>query len=160
VALWISDKQDAFVTGIAEESRPYRTAMRTTIPPRPGQAGSRSDSHASFRCEKKSPRLRGSKQSVLNHRSDSTPRAPPPPPGPESVGERDPLSADYTPNEDDSGGRTLVLDTTVPPVRGIRKNDRVVNRPAGIANGDALDEVRQSIPTDLDAKRGVRQRSN
>ena len=91
VALWISDKQDAFVTGIAAEfpAVPHRYCdnhfLRDLAKP-----VLEADSHAKVQMRKKVRGLRGIEQSVLTHRRGSTPVGPPPPPPPESGRDRDP----------------------------------------------------------------------
>jgi hypothetical protein len=103
--------------------------------------------------------LRGIEQSVLNHRRDSAPQGPPPPPGPESVVTATPLSADPPPIEDDPVGE-VVLDYCA-AVRGILNDDQGGPLdPPGLRMADALGEVRQSVQRDLGAKEGDSQRSN
>jgi hypothetical protein len=160
VALWISDKQDAFVTGIATEfpAVPHRYCdnhfLRDLAKP-----VLEADSHAKVQMRKKVRGLRGIEQSVLNHRRDSTPLEPPPPPGPESVVTETLLSADPPPIEDDPVG-DVVLDYCA-AVRGILNDDQGGPLdPPGLRMADALDEVRQSVQRNLDAKKGDSQRSN
>src|SRR3954468_9665500 len=160
VALWISDKQDAFVTGIAAEfpAVPHRYCdnhfLRDLAKP-----VLEADSHAKVQMRKKVRGLRGIEQSVLNHRRDSTPREPPPPPGPESVVTETLLSADPPPTEDDPAG-DVVLDYCA-AVRGILNNDQGGPLdPPGLRMADGLGEVRQSIRRNLDAKKGGSRRGN
>jgi hypothetical protein len=160
VALWISDKQEAFVTGIAAEfpAVPHRYCdnhfLRDLAKP-----VLEADSHAKVQMRKKVRGLRGIEQSVLNHRRDSTPLEPPPPPGPESVVTETLLSADPPPIEDDPVG-DVVLDSWA-AVRGILNDDQGGPLdPPGLRMADALDEVRQSVHRNLDAKKGDSQRSH
>jgi hypothetical protein len=160
VALWISDKQDAFVTGIAAEfpAVPHRYCdnhfLRDLAKP-----VLEADSHAKVQMRKKVRGLRGIEQSVLNHRRDSTPLEPPPPPGPESVVIETLPSADPLPIEDDPVG-DVVLDYCA-AVRGILNDDQGGPiDPPGLRMADALGEVRQSVQRNLDAKKGDSQRSN
>jgi hypothetical protein len=160
VALWISDKQDAFVTGIAAEfpAVPHRYCdnhfLRDLAKP-----VLEADSHAKVQMRKKVRGLRGIEQSVLSHRRDSTPPGPPPPPGPESVVTETHLSADPPPTADDPAGE-VVLDYCA-AVRGILNDDQGGPLdPPGLRMADALDEVRQSVQRNLDAKKGGPQRSN
>ena len=103
--------------------------------------------------------LRGIEQSVQNHRRDSTPLEPPPPPGPESVVTETLLSADAPPIEDEPVG-DVVLDYCA-AVRGILNDDQGGPLdPPGLRMADALDEVRQSVQRNLDAKKGDSRRSN
>jgi len=64
VALWISDKQMPSDRSAAD-SRPYRTAIATTISSAPGQAVLEADSHAKFADAEESPRLEGLEQAGL-----------------------------------------------------------------------------------------------
>ena len=160
VALWISDKQDAFVTGIAAEfpAVPHRYCdnhfLRDLAKP-----VLEADSHAKVQMRKKVRGLRGIEQSVENHRRDSTPLEPPPPPGSESVVTETLLSADPSPIEDDPVG-DVVLDYCA-AVRGILNDDQGGPLdPPGLRMADALGEVRQSVQRNLDAKKGGSQRSN
>jgi hypothetical protein len=159
VALWISDKQDAFVTGIAAEfpAVPHRYCdnhfLRDLAKP-----VLEADSHAKVQMRKKVRGLRGIEQSVLTHRRDSTPMEPPP--GPESiVTEKTALSSDPPPAADDPAG-DVVLDYCA-AVRGILNDDQGGPLdPPGLRMADALDEVRQSIQRNVDAKKGGSRRRN
>jgi hypothetical protein len=160
VALWISDKQDAFVTGIAAEfpAVPHRYCdnhfLRDLAKP-----VLEADSHAKVQMRKKVRGLRGIERSVLTHRRDSTPVEPPPSPGPESVVTETLVNADPSPTGDDPAG-DVVLDYCA-AVRGILNNDQGGPLdPPGLRMADALDEVRQSIQRNLDAKKGDSRRSN
>ena len=117
------------------------------------------DSHAKVQMRKKVRGLRGIEQSVLNHRRDSTPLGPPPPPGPGSVVTETHLSADPPPTADDPVG--------VAGVAHVAELDHHVNNdqggpldPPGLRMAEALGEVRQSIQRNLDAKKGGSRRSN
>src|SRR5437763_100928 len=160
VALWLSDKQDAFVTGIAAEfpAVPHRYCdnhfLRDLARP-----VLEADSHAKVQMRKKVRGLRGIERSVLTHRRDSTPVEPPPPPGPESVVTETLVGADPSPTGDDPVGE-VVLDYCA-AVRGILNDDQGGPLdPPGLRMADALDEVRQSVRRNLDAKRGGSRRSN
>ena len=103
--------------------------------------------------------MRGIERSVLTHRRDSTPVEPPPPPEPESVVTETLVSADPPPTGDDPAG-DVVLDYCA-AVRGILNNDQGGPLdPPGLRMADALDEVRQSVRRNLDAKRGGSRRTN
>jgi hypothetical protein len=158
VALWISDKQDAFVTGIAAEfpAVPHRYCdnhfLRDLAKP-----VLEADSHAKVQMRKKVRGLRGIEQSVLTHRRDSTPMEPPPPP--ESIVTGIARSADPPPAEDDPAG-DVVLDYCA-AVRGILNNDQGGPLdPPGLRMADALGEVRQSIQRNVAAKKGGSRRRN
>jgi hypothetical protein len=160
VALWISDKQEAFVTGIAAEfpAVPHRYCdnhfLRDLARP-----VLEADSHAKVQMRKKVRGLRGIERSVLTHRRDSTPVEPPPPPGPESVVTETLVSADPSPTGDDPAG-DVVLDYCA-AVRGILNDDQGGPLdPPGLRMADALDEVRRSVQRNLDVKKGGSRRSN
>jgi hypothetical protein len=103
--------------------------------------------------------LRGIEQAVLTHRRDATPVEPPPPPEPESVVTATLVSVDPSPAEDDPLG-DVVLDYCA-AVRGILNNDQGGPLdPPGLRMAKALNEVRQSIQRNVDAKKGGSQRSN
>src|SRR5215210_5025733 len=153
VGLWMSDKQEAFVTGIAAEfpEVPHRYCdnhfLRDLAKP-----VLEADSHAKVRMRKKVRGLRGIEQSVLTHQQDSTPVGPPPP-GPESVATEIPAGADPSPAGNDPAG-DVVLDYCV-AVRGILNDDQGGPLdPPGLRMADALDEVRQSIQRNMGAKKG------
>jgi hypothetical protein len=152
VALWVSDKQDAFVTGIAAEfpgvphrdcAHPFRRDLAKPV--------LEADSHAKVQMRKTVRGLRGIEQSVLNHRRDSAPGESPPTPVQESIATMAPLS--------DAPAGGVVLDYCA-AVRGIRNDDQGGPlHPPGLRMAEALGEVRQSIPRNRDAKKGDSRRS-
>jgi hypothetical protein len=159
VALWISDKQDAFVTGIAAEfpGVPHRYCanhfLRDLAKP-----VLEADSHAKVQMRKKVRGLRGIEQSVLKNRQDAA-VPPAPAPGPESLAAEVPLSDDSAPAQADPAG-DVVLDYCA-AVRGILNDDQGGPlHPPGLRMAEALDEVRQSIGRNLDAKKGGSPRRN
>jgi hypothetical protein len=132
VVLWISDKQDAFVAGIAAEfpGVPHRYCdnhfLRDVAKP-----VLEADSHAKVQMRKKVRGLRAIEQVVLN----------PPPP----VTEARTLSPA-------AGG--VVLDYCA-AVRGILNDDQGGPlHPPGVRMAEALDEVRQSLQRNLEARKG------
>ena len=131
VALWISDKQDAFVTGIAAEfpAVPHRYCdnhfLRDLAKP-----VREADSHAKVQMRKKVRGLRGIEQSVLNHRRDSTPLEPPPPPGPELIAAEALLSADPPP--DQGRARVWHVTTQSSAYRVSRNPRRRISRSNGV----------------------------
>jgi hypothetical protein len=159
VGLWISDKQDAFVTGIAAEfpGVPHRYCdnhfLRDLAKP-----VSEADSHAKVQMRRRVRGLRKVEQAVLERQKaeesqglagdDSTttmtvvvgPANPPSPPA-------------------DSAG-DVVLDYCA-AVRGILNDDQGGPlHPPGLRMAEALKEVRESIRRNLDAKKGGSRRSN
>jgi len=165
VVLWLSDRQDAFVTGIAAEfpDVPHRYCqnhfLRDVAKP-----VLEADSHAKVQMRKKVRGLRTIEQSVLQ-RQASLGRKPP-------TDEGAPSEADATPVEaappDDPASATsgvdavgsVVLDyCTV--VRGIVNDDQGGPlHPPGLRMAEALHEVQESLQRNLDAKKGGSRRSN
>jgi hypothetical protein len=168
VTLWISDKQDAFVTGIAAEfpAVPHRYCanhfLRDLAKP-----VLEADSHAKVQLRKKVRGLRGIEQTVLNHRKDWSVK------GVEAEAEAEaeaalpslatvPARADHEdspPIPIDSAG-DVVLDYCA-AVRGILNDDQGGPlHPAGLRMAEALEEVRQSIDRNVAAKKGGSRRRN
>jgi hypothetical protein len=159
VVLWVSDKQDAFVKGIAAEfpgvahryceNHFLRDAAKPVL---------EADSHAKVQMRKKVRGLRKIEQAVLKSERDR--------------GEQNPATDEPT--------ATLTVSTeSVPPkapaedaacavflayctaVRGILNDDQGGPlEPPGLRMADALQEVRDSIQRNLGAKRGGLQKSN
>ena len=159
VRLWISDKQDAFVTGIAGEfpGVPHRYCsdhfLRDLARP-----ALEVDSHAKVQMRQKVRGLRGVEQAVLKHRRRSAAGPPPVPPseatGTEAAHRGDPPAAP----EDPAG--EVVLDYRC-AVRGILNDDQGGPlHPPGLRMAEALDEVRPSIGRNLDAREGGSPRRN
>src|SRR5262249_12175208 len=150
VSLWISDKQDAFVTGIAAEfpGIPHRYCSNHFLRDL-AQPVLEADSHAKVQMRKKVRGLRGIEQAVLKQRHDSAPEGPPPPSTPfEVAGPNDPPASPTDPAGD------VVLDYCA-AVRGILNSDQGGPLdPPGSRMAAALDEVRESIRRNVDAKKG------
>jgi hypothetical protein len=157
--LWISDKQDAFVTGIAAEfpGVPHRYCdnhfLRDLAKP-----VSEADSHAKVQMRRKVRGLRKIEQAVLQRQGAGAPegRA-----GDDAEATVTMIAgpADAPPEESDSAG-AVVLDYCA-AVRGILNNDQGGPlQPPGLLMAEALMEVRESIQRNLDAKKGGSQRSN
>jgi hypothetical protein len=149
VVLWISDKQDAFVTGVAAEfpDVPHRYCanhfLRDLAKP-----VLEADSHAKVQMRKKVRGLRGVERSVLEGRQEPALEGLPTTAEPVEV----------TPPDDPAGD--VVLDYCA-AVRGILNNDQGGPlHPPGLQMAAALDEVRQSIGRNLDAKKGGSRRRN
>jgi hypothetical protein len=158
VGLWMSDKQEAFVKGIAAEfpDVPHRYCdnhfLRDLARP-----VLEADSHAKVRMRKKVRGLRTIEQTVLQRQKaetqeDLTPDAP---------GATGTAPAAANPSAavvDPAGG--VVLDYCA-AVRGILNDDQGGPlHPPGLRMAEALDEVRESIHRNLEAKRGGSRRSN
>src|SRR5947208_16552362 len=149
VALWLSDKQDAFVTGIAAElpEVPHRYCdnhfLRDLAKP-----VLEADSHAKVQMRKKVRGLRGIERSVLERRQESAPE------GSSRVADK----AEAAIEGDPAGDVGLDYCATV---RGILNNDQGGPlHPPGLQMAGALDEVRQSIGRNLGARKGGSRRSN
>src|SRR3954463_7342273 len=102
VALWVSDKQDAFVAGIAAEfpGVPHRYCANHS-PRALAKPVLEADSHAKVQMRKKVRGLRGIEQSVLGQRRDSALGGSQPAPEPGSIAGAATLSGDPPPTRDD-----------------------------------------------------------
>jgi hypothetical protein len=159
VALWLSDKQDAFVTGIAAEfpEVPHRYCdnhfLRDVAKP-----VLEADSHAKVQMRKKVRGLRTIEQAVLARpkaetRSDLTPDA-----------REATVPATAAPVDLPPAGVApadgVVLDYCA-AVRGILNDDQGGPlHPPGLRMAEALNEVHASLQRDLDAQKGDSRRSN
>lgn len=158
VGLWMSDKQDAFVKGIAAEfpDVPHRYCdnhfLRDLARP-----VLEADSHAKVQMRKKVRGLRTIEQAVLQRpkaetKDDLTSDAP---------GATGTAPAATNPSAavvDPAGG--VVLDYCA-AVRGILNDDQGGPlHPPGLRMAEALHEVQESLQRNLDTKRGGSRRSN
>ena len=157
VVLWMSDKQDAFVTGIAAEfpDVPHRYCDNHFLRDL-AQPVLEADSHAKVPMRKKVRGLRTIEQAVLQRakaetRDDGAADAPEAP--------VTATAANLAPAVVDPVG-SVVLDYCA-AVRGILNHDQGGPlHPAGLQMAEALNEVQESIQRNLDAKKGGSQRSN
>jgi hypothetical protein len=158
VGLWLSDKQDAFVTGIAAEfpGVPHRYCenhfLRDVAKP-----VLEADSHTKVQMRKKVRGLRKIEQAVLKQQ------------GEEATGNAAGDDAEATmvtmgpadpplPAADSVGA--VVLDYCA-AVRGILNDDQGGPlHPPGLRMAEALNEVRESIKRNLDEKKGSSQKNN
>jgi hypothetical protein len=159
VGLWVSDKQDAFVTGIAAEfpDVPHRYCnnhfLRDVAKP-----VLEADSHAKVQMRKKVRGLRKVEQAVLQRQEaetqdDLTPDAP------EAPVTATAAAANLSPAVVDPAG-SVVLDYCA-AVRGILNDDQGGPlHPPGLRMAEALNEVHASLQRNLDEKRGGSRRSN
>src|SRR4051794_33592861 len=159
VGLWMSDKQEAFVTGIAAEfpDVPHRHCdnhfLRDLAKP-----VLEADSHAKVRMRKEVRGLRTIEQAVLRRpkaetKDDLRPEAP------GVTGTATTTTANPSPAAVDSSD-SVVLDYCA-AVRGILNSDQGGPLdPPGLRMAEALGEVQESIRRDLDAKKGGSRRSN
>jgi hypothetical protein len=157
VALWLSDRQDAFVTGIAAEfpGVPHRYCdnhfLRDVAKP-----VLEADSQAKVQMRKKVRGLRKIEQAVLKRQDAQASERP--------VDDLPGAAVSGTPKDsaaaqvDDAG--TVVLDYCT-TVRGILNDDQGGPlHPPGLRMAEALDEVRASLQRNLDAKKGDSPSSN
>ena len=143
VALWVSDKQDGFVTGVAAEfpGVPHRYCANHFLRDL-AQPVLEADSHAKVQMRRKVRGLRGVERSVLMRRQASAPEGPP------SAEEK----AEVATPDDPAGD--VVLEYCA-AVRGILNNDQGGPlHPPGLEMTDALTEVRQSLGRNLAAQKG------
>ena len=158
VSLWISDRQDAFVTAIAAEfpGVPHRYCdnhfLRDVAKP-----VLEADSHAKVQMRRKVRGLRTVEQAVLKRRrlqDGVAPAADASVEAPESV------PAANSGGADDGAAGEVVLDYCA-AVRGILNDDQGGPlHPPGLRMADALTEVRDSIQRNLDEKKGGSPRRN
>jgi hypothetical protein len=158
VALWLSDKQDAFVTGIAAEfpDVPHRSCdnhfLRDLAKP-----VLEADSHAKVAMRKKVRGLRTIEQAVLTRSQAATSDAAADEPVATVAAPATP--ADLPPAAVDPAG-DLVLDYCA-AVRGILKSDQGGPlHPPGLRMAEALAEVHESLQRNLEAKKGGSSRNN
>jgi hypothetical protein len=159
VALWISDCQDAFVTGIAAEfpDVPHRYCdnhfLRDVARPI-----LEADSHAKVQMRKKVRGLRKIEQAALKQPKAET-REDLGPADPEAPVTASAGPANMPAPEVDSAG-AVVLDSGA-AVRGILKDDQGGPlHPPGLRMAEALNEVHESIQRNLDEKKGGSQKGN
>src|SRR3954462_2989096 len=159
VALWLSDRQDAFVTGIAAEfpDVPHRYCDNHFLRDR-AKPVTEADSHAKVRMRKKVRGLRAIEQAVL-----ARPKA-------EAV-------EGLTPEAPDPAVPATAATVALPPavvapadgvvldycaaVRGILNDDQGGPlHPPGLRMAEALTEVHASLQRNLDEKKGGSRRSS
>jgi hypothetical protein len=158
VGLWMSDKQDAFVTGIAVEfpDVPHRYCDNHFLRDL-AQPVLEADSHAKVQMRKKVRGLRTIEQAVLQRqkaetKDDLTPDAP------GATGTAPAAANPSAAVADPDGG--VVLDYCA-AVRGILNDDQGGPlHPPGLRMAEALHEVQESLQRNLDAKKGGSRRSN
>ena len=146
--LWVSYKQDAFVTGVAAAfpGVPHRYCANHFLRDL-ARPVLEADSHAKVRMRQKVRGLRGIERSVLRRRPVSVPEGSP-------SAEQEVAAAPDDPSGD------VVLEYCA-AVRGILNNDQGGPlHPPGLEMSEALTEVRQSLGRNLAAERGASPRRN
>lgn len=158
VGLWLSDRQDAFVTGIAAEFAgvPHRYCdnhfLRDVAKP-----VLEADSHAKVTMRKKVRGLRTIEQAVLKRQGVEAAQDTTTADAESSAGVAVPV---VTPPSMADVAVTVVLDYCA-AVRGIVNDDQGGPlHPPGLRMAEALSEVRESIQRNLDEEKGGSQRSN
>jgi len=158
VGLWVSDKQDAFVKGIAAEfpDVPHRYCdnhfLRDVAKP-----VLEADSHAKVQMRRKVRGLRTIEQAELQRLKAET-KGEITPDAPEATGTATVATANPSAAVADPAGGVVLDDCAT--VRGILNDDQGGPLdPPGLRMAKALDEVRQSIQRNLDAKKGGSRRS-
>jgi hypothetical protein len=151
VRLWMSDKQDAFVSGIAAEfpGVPHRYCqnhfLRDVAKPVLEE-----DSHAKVRMRSKVRGLRAIERQVLQEQRTAAAVSAPEPDAPAAPAPPDALAAPASP---DSAAAVVLDYCTV--VKGILNDDQGGPwHPPGLRMAEALKEVRQSIQRNLEVKKG------
>jgi hypothetical protein len=167
VALWLSDRQDAFVTGIAAEfpDVPHRYCanhfLRAVAKP-----VVEADSHAKVQMRKKVRGLRTIEQAVLKHQRAETSEADASA-GTNVVNESSalPMTEAAAVDAPCSGPSPAAASTVVleycAAVRGILNDDQGGPlHPSGLRMAEALGAVRESIGRNVDEKKGGSQNGN
>jgi hypothetical protein len=159
VGLWMSDKQEAFVKGIAAEfpDVPHRYCgnhfLRDVAKP-----VLEADSHAKVQMRKKVRGLRQIEQAVLQRQKVET-KSEVTPDAPEATATATAAVAKQSPTVVDPAG-SVVLEYCA-AVRGILNDDQGGPlHPPGIRMAEALTEVHESLQRNLEAKKGGSRRSN
>jgi hypothetical protein len=159
VGLWVSDKQDAFVKGIAAEfpDVPHRYCdnhfLRDVAKP-----VLEADSHAKVQMRQKVRGLRTIEQAVLQRQKAET-QDERTPDAPEATGTARAAAADRSPAVVEPVG-SVVLDYCA-AVRGILNDDQGGPlEPPGLRMAEALHEIQESLQRNLDVKKGGSKRSN
>jgi hypothetical protein len=161
VALWLSDRQDAFVTGIAAEfpDVPHRYCVNHFLRD-VAKPVLEADSHAKVQMRKKVRGLRTIEQAVLKRQrvEDSKPHAADDPVAMMSMDVTSMDAPEVVPDADSGDGVVLAYCAAV---RGILNNDQGGPlHPPGLEMAEALSEVRESIQRNVDAQKGGSQNSN
>jgi hypothetical protein len=159
VGLWVSDQQDAFVTGIAAEfpDVPHRSGDNPFLRDL-AQPVLEADSHAKVQMRKEVRGPRTIEPAVLQRPKAET-KADRAPGAPEATVAATATAANLSAAVADPAGSVVLPSGAA--VRGILNDDQGGPlHPAGLRMAEALHEVRESIPRDWDEKKGGSRRSN
>lgn len=155
VVCWMSDKQDAFLKGVAAEfpGVPHRYCQNHFLRD-VAQPVLEQDSHAKVQMRSKVRGLRGIEREVLQQKQSVQPTAL------ESVLPTMDSSAPPSERPPGPAAADVVLDYCS-VVRGILNDDQGGPlHPPGIRMADALGQVRESLQRNLEAKKGGLQKTN
>jgi hypothetical protein len=162
VALWVSDRQDAFVTGIAAEfpDVPHRSCDNHFLRD-VAQPALEADSHAKVPMRKTVRGLRTIEHAVLQRRRTEASRCHGPQGDPEAPAtEGGGPTENFSPApETDPAGTVVLADCAA--VRGLLNDDQEGPLdPPGLRMAEALSEVRDSIQRNVDLQKGDSPRSH
>jgi hypothetical protein len=153
VRLWMSDKQDAFVSGIAAEfpGVPHRYCQNHFLRD-VAQGVLEADSHAKVRMRSKVRGLRAIEREIL----PTQPASEPPAAGAGPATSAAPAEVSVDPPAPLASATAVVLDYCT-AVKGILNDDQGGPlHPPGLRMAEALQSVRQSLQRNLQAKKGAR----
>jgi len=151
VRLWMSDKQDAFVSGIAAEfpAVPHRYCQNHFLRD-VAQGVLEADSHAKVRMRSKVRGLRAIEREILSPQPASKPPVVEAGPAPSAAAEK----VSVEPSAPVASDTAVVLDYCT-AVKGILNDDQGGPlHPPGLRMAEALQSVRQSLERNLQAKKG------
>ena len=164
VQLWMSDKQDAFVTAIAAEfpEVPHRFCQNHFLRD-VAEDVLEADSHAKVQMRRKVRGLRAIERDVLAQRraTDTTDKAVPAETVPAETVPADAVPAETVPADAVPAETSAVVLDYCAAVRGILNDDQGGPlHPTGLRMAEALTEVQASIQRNLAAKKGGAPRRN
>src|SRR5436190_1655933 len=164
VQLWMSDKQDAFVTAIAAEfpEVPHRFCQNHFLRD-VAEDVLEADSHAKVQMRRKVRGLRAIERDVLAQRraTDTTDKAVPAETVPADAVPADAVPAETVPADAVPAETSAVVLDYCAAVRGILNDDQGGPlHPTGLRMAEALTEVQASIQRNLAAKKGGAPRRN
>jgi len=161
IRLWLSDKQDAFVTGIAAEfpGVPHRYCVNHFLRD-VAKPILEADSHAKVKMRSKVRGLRAIEREVLQQQQLTVEPAPPLIPDVVAPAAEIVVTAAAMVTDPAAAAAAVVLDYCT-AIRGILNDDQGGPlHPPGLRMAEALGEVRQSLQRNLQAKKGGALTSN
>ena len=148
VALWVSDKQEAFVKGVESyfAGVPHRYCQNHFLRDL-AKEPLEQDSHAKVQMRRKVRGLRTIEREVLDERRDAS----------KTAGISESTTSDTTNSEIQTDAAGQVVLDYCSAVRGILNDDQGGPlHPPGMRMAEALGEVRESLQRNLDRKKGAR----